>query len=1015
MKYYFTNSCYWDSKTKTVVRDDLIVPMTGSQTRILAELLNSNGEFVSHDRLHYAMTGGKPKNGDWLASLSNKFTRKKASEKGIFMLVPEIEQFWDHSKSSGYRITVPKENIVDDSDSQLDVWAQLQDVWHSSSYWANQKGRARAAEKEWLVKEVRRYLQGGSCSWPLIFASAQYTPVKRDIVNELKNIVESENGVTVLSGAGGEGKTTILMQLCAELYLAGTTAVYHIPSSRGYDKYDIPDNVATCVYVVDAPANTTAFKRFLSKAVKEGLTVVVAIRSNEWAIIKDSLFDDISRSIREIEMPKISRSEAKSFAGYIKNHIYWVRRSALELEKLFFKDSYGFLYASMLMAIYNADSLEKIAKEIVEKISEFENGEITLKILAAIVFAEQAGTGIGTRTYRTLCRRFDIDDKSAKFYLRKEVVLNGTSYQTRHESISQLFFKYLFANEEDDFLYEEEQEEVIIAILDEYWKKIAESAKDYKPTDISVIELSSLFVKAFSVIDYPETQNFLKQRLLESCKQHGLAAIGRVYHHLDSDAVKTDLALECFDRKLPLWEVYRHWLKNKASEVESVDTVIEHVKTLCLEMDAPENIWNLWTDLLEQNHQHSVTTIEEIREIYKLGVKKLSNNGHWWIAWASFEERHGNLGDVNTEYSVRWLLREGCNCAPENPHLWVKWADVEVECGNLGDPETKYSARWVAKEGCAKVRNTHLWIKRAELEERAGNIGYIETEDCARGILYMGCRVFHQSTHLWIKWAELEVRMGNIGDYETPNSAAWIFKEACTNHGIISDAAIWMKWADFAANYNDSMQCSNGTEFTPSMILRCACVDHRVPNSQVWAKWAEIEERCANIGHYDILYCAAWIYREACMRAIDEHEQIWLQWAYFIESHKELANLHDNTNVILKNKCLLGTNSISPWLAWAIIEEVKGNIGDYSTEYSAAWLYCEVCTNQTFARDYNDNNFIKWVRWAKFAQAYPIRNDDKKLVSIEYVLECAQKLYSGGPEYELEYIQKIKSAVSDEF
>ena len=92
------------------------------------------------------------------------------------------------------------------------------------------------------------------------------------------------------------------MQLCAELYLAGTTAVYHIPSSRGYDKYDIPDNVATCVYVVDAPANTTAFKRFLSKAVKEGLTVVVAIRSNEWAIIKDSLFDDLQGILKIISI-----------------------------------------------------------------------------------------------------------------------------------------------------------------------------------------------------------------------------------------------------------------------------------------------------------------------------------------------------------------------------------------------------------------------------------------------------------------------------------------------------------------------------------------------------------------------------------------------------------------------------------------------------------------------------------------------------------------------------------------
>ena len=988
MKYYFTDNCYWDSELKEVIRNEIPVRLPSSQKKLLECLLNSNRHFVSHETLYFVMTGDENPYGDWKASLSNKFTRNKASEKGLLIRVPEIEPLFEKSKSQiggGYKISVPDENIINIIADRASLWDEYRDIWHSKKYWESQQKRAHAFDQDWLSKKTKLYLQGEQCSWPLVFASSRYAPVQRDVVEELIGAIENEIGAIVFTGAGGEGKTTILMQLCAELYRAGKNVLYHAPTH----KYDIPDNVIDGIFLVDNPANTPEFKSFLTRATKEGLTVVIASRSNEWATLKETLFDDTKRSIREIELPKISVSESKAFAQYLKTHIYWIKRSVVELEKLFFKDSYGFLYASMLMAVYNSDSLEKIAEEIIERISKFENGATTLRILAAIVFAEQAGTAIGTRTYRTLCKHFSVDDRDVKYYLRKEVVLNGTVYQTRHESISQLFYKYLFRDGDWwSYLNEEEREDVIVAVLDVYLGEVEKATKDYSPTDPRAIEISGLFVQAFKVVDYEETQDFIIQRLMESCQQHGHAIIDRFYHHLDNDVVKGNLAMRCFERKLPLWEIYRHWLRSLSFDETSFNTVNDYIKTLCLDMGAPINIWNLWIDLYEKNLQNNDATIEKIREIYKLGLTPLANNAHWWIAWASFEEHHGNLGNADIEYSARWLLREGCTYAQDNPHLWIKWADIEARCGNLGDLETQYSARWIAKEGCSKLKKTHLWIKRAELEERAGNIGDITLNNSARGLLYAGSIEFPHSTRVWVEWAELETRMGNIGDYETPNSAAWIFKEACTNHGIISDAAIWMKWADFAANYNDSMQCSNGSEFTPSMILKCACVDHRVPNSQVWAKWADIEESHTNIGGYDVLYSASWIYREACMRSVDEDDQIWVKWAYFIERNKDQSSLLNDysADVILKNKCLTGTNNVSPWIAWAVIEEAKGNIGDYSTDYSAAWLYQESCINHNPTQDANC-----LIKWARFAHKHPLYNEHGELINAEYVLEYAQR------------------------
>ncbi len=988
MKYFFSNDCYWDSEKMIIIRANVSVDLPSSHKRIIATLLENNGHFVAHEALYFAMTGEDNPYGDWKASLSNKFTRNKASEKGILIRIPEIVPFFDKSKSrigGGYKISVPEENIVGDTTDITNMWDEYRDIWHSNKYWESQQKKARISERDWLTKKVKLYLQGEACSWPIIFASS-YAPVKRDVVDELKNAISNEVGAIVLTGAGGEGKTTILMQLCAELYRGGKTVFYHAPTH----KYDIPDNVTDGIFLVDNPANTVEFKSFLTKAVKEGLTVVLAARSNEWSTLKETLFDDIRRSVKEIEIARISASEAKAFAQYLKSNIYWIKRSVTELETLFFKDSYGFLYASMLMAIYNADSLEKIAEEIIERISKFANGDSVLKILAAIVFAEQAGTRIGTRTYRALCRHFSVDERDTKYYLRKEVVLNGTVYQTRHKSISRLFYKYLF--EEGDwwnYLDEENQEDTILAVLEVYLGEIAKSAKDYKPTDPRVIETASLFVQSLSLIDYEETQQFIIQRLFESCQQHGHAIMDRVYHHTDNNIARNELAIKCFDYKLPVWEIYNHWIRYILDKSKSYETVINYIKTLCLEMDAPVNIWKLWIEMQERHtDEFDDASLNTTREIYKLGLKVLANNAHWWISWASFEKKHENLGDVTIAYSARWILKEGCNHVQGNPHLWIKWADIEAECENLGDPKTKYTSRWIAKEGCSKIKNTQLWIKRAELEDRVGNTGDISTVDSARWMLYIGCEKFPQSTHMWIKWAEIEIRMGNIGDYETINSAAWIFKEACTNNGRVTDAAIWMKWSDFATNYNSTMHCSNIDEFTPSKILKYACIDHKVPSSQMWMKWADIEEDRGNIGGYDVLYSAAWILMEACMQNVDEDDQIWADWACFIERNKEQSTLLNDypPDVILKNKCLKGTANVSPWVAWAVVEEDKGNIGDYTTEYSAAWIYKEGCINNNPTKDANC-----LIKWARFAHKHPILDTDGELINAEYVLDYAQK------------------------
>lgn len=869
MKYFFSKDCYWDNVEEQVFRDGMPVKITPSQKKVLVRLLKSNGQFVPHEDLYFTVYGSSNPSGSWKASLSNLFTRKKDSEKGLLIRVPEIEPFFENSKSEiggGYKITVPPESIVDDAEKHEILLEQYHDIWYSKKYLENQQRNSRNAEGEWLSRKAKQYLQGFPCSWPLIFAASQYAPVKRDVVDTLKEAVLNEPSVIVLTGAGGEGKTTVLMQLCAELFYSGKTVLYHAPTY----KYDIPGNLSNGIILIDNPynpSNTRYFKDFLARAIGEGLTIVIASRSNEWIALKQTFSDDVLRSIREIEIPKLSGSESSAFAQYIKNNVHEVKRSTAELERLFYKDSYGFLYASMLMAIYNTDSLEKIAEGIIKRIFEFENGITTLKILAAIVFAEQSGTCLGTHTFRSLCKEFSINDGDVRRNLRKEVVLNGSVYQTRHEIISQLFYKYLFEEGDDGcYLDEEHREDVIIAVLEEFFGKVDNGARILSPTESLTKETSSLCVQAYLAISYEETLQFVTQRLVESCQQCGRAIIDQVYYHVDNDSVKDNLAMKCFECNLPFWGVYHHWLQHLLSEAVSLDTILDYLKKLCIEMNALDvELWNLWINLQEQNLQNNNISIDEIRMIYKFGQNTLKNNEHFWYAWASFEERHNNLGSVSTEYSARWLLREGCN---------------------------------------------HI-------------------SNCSQ---------------LWMKWAEIEINLGNVGNYERVNSAAWIYKEAC--------------------------------------------IGHDVPDFQLWLKWAYMEEKHGNIGNYQKLYCSAWIFKEVCTVKFSNDKYAWLEWALFVERHKETRSLLAGFPLedTLKAKCLSEASDDSPWLAWAVIEETTGNIGDYTTEHSAAWLYQNTCFTHSMSQ-----RSTCLFRWARFAYQHPMQDADGELIDAKYVLDYARR------------------------
>lgn len=928
MKYYFSDNCYWDCEERCAVRNGKIVKLTPSQIRIMNCLINNNNGFVSHERLYYEMTDGRTLCEGDKSLLSNQFTRKKENDKGLLLRIPEVETFYSPSRREGYKLSIPDENIIDESKAKFNLDA-YSDIWHSTEYWNVLARKAKSDDPERQAKKFRLYLQGGPCSWPIMFSSPNTAPVRRNIVDSLKEAIDDELGVIVLTGAGGEGKTTILMQLCVELFREGKTVLFHAPTY----KFDFPVGIDDCVLIVDNPPDTRDFKSFLSTAVKEGLTVVLASRSNEWNALKESLFDDVVRSIKEIETQKLSRSEAMAFARCIKNNLRGTKRSLSELETLFYKDSYGFLYASMLMAIYNTDSLEKIAEEIIDRISRFDKGGSVLKILAAIVFAEHCGVQVGIKYYRALCRELSVDDGDVRYYLRRELFLNGTVYQTRHESISKLFYKYLFEKGEwRNYIDEETQEDVIISLLEYYFKEISTAHRDFKPTDPQIIAITSLFQSAFSIIDYIDTCDFLTQRLFESCRQHGHAALARTFHQLDDEYLKNALAEKCYSASLPIWEIYVHWIpENIIGDESKADCATILLNHLCVEMNAPVDIWNIWTEFQENAvNAGKDCNVDSVRAIYIAGCAKFEDNPHWWMRWVSFEERWGNIGNEITPYLARWLCKEGCLKNTTNPHIWIQWGEIEERAGNIGNYDTVGTSAWIYKTMCERLTyHAGAWLKWADFVDEYPNIPdkYDDTiiTYTSVDVLKRACMEYNvPNSYLWGRWGCAEESRGNIGNYELPGTAAWIFKEGCERH-LDNDSHIWVQWSSFVER--NTGVCDIDNRYSPSAILKEACLMQNA-GPFPWSAWAAAEEATGNIGDYQTEHSAAWIYKECCTKHNQSGEaSCLLRWAKF--AYRFPMTDADDT-LITAEYVLDYARDKSPGFRtrlWVELEEFKQSIG----------------------------------------------------------------------------------------
>ena len=554
---------------------------------------------------------------------------------------------------------------------------------------------------------VSNFLRGSRCEWNLAFSNRI---VIREIVDELYEHAINR-GIFALVGPGGEGKTTILMQLSAKLVLDGIPIFYY----RGYGTLKLPDNIPDkAVFIMDNPPNSMKFKHFLDLVFENGQTLILGVRQNEWNLMKTSLMIP-DRTVLEIPIQKLSIKESWHFAECIIDNLN-CSKSKKEIKDLFQNNAYGFLYAAMLMVVNNKNSLDEIAYKIINNL--FERSHKALILLAHIVLSERYDVRFIYREFKVICDKINILPKEANRALCREISLNGDVYQTRHSVISKLFYEEIFSD--SGLLSLDEIDGILENLMLFYLNRYQNSYGSIKTIAWdSIVRLSEGLSQTSLKI-----QEYLINRILDEVKLKVPKTFFQLPSYINDEEVQLLFYQKCFDRGYVYHDFLLKW---------------------CNLLQANGISWNI-------DEPYSPAWI------MRNACIKYNADSDTWLAWARMEARENQAGDYESENTARWIFREACLKHNADSNTWRAWAQLEAKENQVGDYESENTARWIFREACLKHNaNIATWLAWARMEIKEKQIGDDKSENTARWIVSEGIKQFSKATILYRLSAYIEL------------------------------------------------------------------------------------------------------------------------------------------------------------------------------------------------------------------------------------------------------------------
>ena len=821
--------------------------------------------------------------------------------------------------------------------------------------WKLIDGKLEEQKAKNLDLSMRRFLLGYPCTWALAFSGL---PVSRKQIGDLRLKIR-DGGVFALLGAGAEGKSTLLKQLCVQLYHDGYTVIFH-NERKGYE---LPDKLPTNVVVVVDEPDEKDFVDFLQKIIENEITLIFALRRNEWNIFckRYNISLNTKRAVTEVDMEKIKDyEEAFAFADCIvQYHRPDADKAVLIDDFLHNSEEHGFLYAAMLLSIYDKTKFEEIAEDIIKKIRN--NSYNALKLLGYAILTEQAGATFTELQYQAFLKKLSLKPKDAKDALELELQHKGNRRETRHPQISKLFYTILFG-ENGEFKTSDSDEmkyELLDFALNTYLNSVGN-------TDAISADNILLCINFINEVQNP---SMMLQRIVEDLRGN-VPLLQRIYSRISRPNVRIDFSEKCYKKNIINPQIIHGWAKAK-NKIDGVGDYAQENSALWIYQEACINkgvsdsaVWLGWAQIEKETHGvGDYTQVNSTLWIYQEAcVNKGVSGTDIWLGWAQIEKEAHGVGEYVQENSALWIYREACiNKGVSDSAVWLGWAQIEKEAHGAGDYEQENSALCIYHEACINkgVSNSAVWLGWAQMEKETHGVGDYEQENSALWIYHEACiNKGVSGTDIWLGWAQIEKEAHGAGDYTQENSALWIYREACINKGV-SDSAVWLGWAQIEKEAHGAGEYEQ--ENSALWIYHKACINKGVCDSAVWLGWVQIEKETHGVGEYAQENSALWIYHKACINKGVCDSAVWLGWAQIEkETHGAGDYAQENSALwIYREACInKGVSGTDIWLGWAKIEKETHGVGDYALENSALWIYHEACINK------GASGTDIWLGWA---------------------------------------------------
>jgi hypothetical protein len=741
--------------------------------------------------------------------------------------------------------------------------------------------------------KVKEFYIGLPPSWRIV---NDFT-FRRDAFVKLIQVLE-KNNICLITGAGGEGKSTFLMQIGVHYFNTFNYDVYYNdnPNDSIEIIFDYLKNKNNTLLLIDNANYSDKLVLFIQKVyLSNNIKLVLATRKNEWnaflQMSKDSLIIKKYLIDSEIELGKLSKNELIELKKLL------VKQDIISISTdIVIEQDRNFLLATMI-AYTQGKPLKMILSDVVEKISNFTNkgfSEKAILALGIIVYMEHL-PGINNKgIYCNDKMLFDILEVSRFDFMKIIDLIKGeafiqptkTHFITRNPIITDIFYSILYSENENRYLLEED---IVYSIL----KVCSAKRKDFDNFILSYIP-----------------QYYLKNGNIEFAK--------RLFEFVLTCGIFPESYNDILQEEIKQTDI---------SETFSYNHFIERMKNLYYKDTTNYKLLTYWAKKeFEKKNFGAYELPFSCRWLFKQAYLLNPTFKEIYQLWSKLEKMCDNIGDVETENSVIWILNQSMIQAHDGASS-REWANIEIEKKNFGDIKTPNSAIWILSKGIEKTNDASLYLSLANIEIEEKKLGDTKTPNSAILILSKGIEKTNDAS-LYLSWANIEIEEENLGDTKTPDSAIWILSKGIEK---TNDACLYLSWANIEIEKKNL-----GDTKTPDSAIWILAKGIEMTNDQsLFPLMAYLEFRINNYG------------------GINEKNSV--RWLYYTHT-TSFASI----------------TPIYSYIKWSVVEYYLKNKGDNTIKYSATYLinkafeksrfnYIEFWGLKFFSVDEFENYIIKYI------------------------------------------------------